>query len=87
MTRRAIKKLMRRAEEALSEERYRDAEVIYSSMLHEFRRETPSLLDHAACLFMLIQTLHAQGQTEQAIELSDRAPEIIAERAPLAVAA
>jgi hypothetical protein len=87
MSRRAIKKMLRRAEEAIRDERFDDAEIIYRRMLDAFSITTPSLLDHAGAIWGLVQTLHYKNQTERAIQLADEARNIIAAREQLVAAA
>ena len=87
MTRRAIKKALRRAEEAIREERFVDAERIYRGLFDAFSISRPSLLDHAACIYGLISTLAIMQRTEDAIELSNAACEILEARKAMQIAA
>jgi hypothetical protein len=87
MTRRAIKKMLRRSEEAIREDRPGDAECIYRTLLEAFQTEPPSLLDHAAAIYGLVKSLHAQDETERAIAVAQSACSILAERQPVEVAA
>jgi type VI protein secretion system component VasF len=87
MSRRTIKKLLRRAEDAFRNECYAEDEGIYRSMLDRFQQSPPWLLDHAACLYGLIQTLHFSGQSERAQHLAAQAVEILTAHAKMEVAA
>jgi hypothetical protein len=87
MSRRAIKKMLRRAEEAIRDERFDDAENIYRRMLDAFSITTPSLLDHAGAIWGLVQTLHYKNQPERAIQMAQEAGNIIAARQQLVAAA
>lgn len=77
MTRRATKKMLHRAESAIREERFADAEETYRQLLIRFEHATPSLLDFAACVVGLIRTLYASGQDHEAIIMAERAPELL----------
>ena len=87
MTRRAIKKALRRAEEAIREERFVDAERIYRGLFDAFNNARPSLLDHAACIYGLISTLALMQRTDDAINLSEAAVDILGARSDMQVAA
>jgi hypothetical protein len=87
MTRRAVKKALRRAEEALQAQRYLEAHSIYAGLLMMLEGSQTSLLDHAACIYGLVRTLHALEETQAAIDLADSAVERLAANQPLPVAA
>jgi hypothetical protein len=78
MTRRAIKKALRRAEDALRVERFSEAANIYDDMLRAFEVERPSLLDHAATLYGKVRALHAMGRESEAAALAESAIDILA---------
>lgn len=73
MTRKAIKRRLRRAEAVFFEDRYAEAELVYRSLLEKFQRSDPSFLDRVACIYGLIQSLHFQGETAEASALAQRA--------------
>jgi hypothetical protein len=75
MTRRAVKKALRRAEEALQAQRYLEAHGIYAGLLMALEGSEVSLLDHAACIYGLVRALHALEQTQAAIDLAESAVE------------
>ncbi len=77
MTRRAIKKWLRRAEDALREERFADAAGIYDEMLHRFEEETPSLLDHAGVIFGKVRALHGLDYEREAIAVAESAGDLL----------
>ena len=71
MSRRATKKLLRKASIATQEERWHDAEVLYGELLSAFGENAPSLLDYAGCTFGLIRTLYALNRDIEAINLAE----------------
>jgi len=77
MTRRAIKKLMRKASDALIAARYHDAEKIYLQLLNAFDDGSGNLLDHAACIYLLSVALDGQQRYEESLELSGFASELL----------
>lgn len=77
MTRRATKKMLRRAELAFSQERFHDAERTYRDMISRFQDSAPSLLDQAACLIGLIRTLYAMNRDSDAVVVAESAGDIL----------
>jgi hypothetical protein len=73
MTRRATKKALRKAEEAMICGRYADAAAVYDAMLKDFEDEFPSLLDHAAVIWGKVRALHGMGDEVAADELAESA--------------
>lgn len=87
MARRATKKLLRRAEEALNERRLVEAERMYGELLTRFEQITPSLLDHAACVFGLIRTLYALDRDDDARAVAEDAHRLLSPKNLLETAA
>jgi hypothetical protein len=87
MRQRSIIKMLRRAEEALRDERALEGESIYRTLLEAFEEEQPSILEHAAAIYGLIRSLHAQGETERAITVAENACSILASRRSVGAAA
>ena len=87
MTRRATKKMLRRAEQALREQRCFEAEEIYMTLMNHFESEPPSLLDYVACVFGLIRTFYATNRDEEARALAYSAYLVLSDDQPVEVAA
>lgn len=87
MTRRGARKALRRAEEAFQAQRYSEAQIIYGELLTELEACDASLLDHAACIYGLVKTLHAMEQSQAAVELAESAIERLSARQPAEIAA
>jgi hypothetical protein len=77
MTRRAIKKLMRKAADAIAAGRYNDAEKIYLQLLNAFENGYGSLIDHAACIYLLSVALDGQERYDESLELTGFAGELL----------
>jgi hypothetical protein len=77
MKRRATKKMLRRAEQAFSEERYADAEQIYGQLLADFDLAGQSIYDYAACVFGLLRTLYTTNRDDEAISLAQSASQTL----------
>lgn len=77
MSRRTIKKLLRRAEEAMLDERFADAEAIYRRMFDAFNDSAPSLLDHAGCIYGLVRALFLLNRDSEATALAESAIDVL----------
>jgi hypothetical protein len=87
MSRRTIKKVLRRAEDAMREERYADAESIFRYLLDSFEASPPSLLDHAGAIYGLVRALHAQDESDRAIAVAESAARMLESRRAVELAA